>query len=405
LSSDTRVCFFFPQVEKALNSLLDIPARYSTTVVSLQEDDDGVTTACSNGDVIKSKFVIAADGAHSPCRKMLDIGFNGVKPNMRWAVLDTFLKTDFPICPEIISFELEGQSRVAWIPRERGMARFYVLLEGEVNQELAQESIRRHLAPYTVHFDRTEWFSTFDVQERVADTFISKKGRAILAGDSAHVHSVNGGQGLNTGLADAFALVWRLALVLRGFDSSLLQTYNKERRDTAVGVINVAASLVRSTLRTAKEYVEIIEKSSANITGMGISYTAETPLVVAGSVGDFVAGHRCPDFVLDLKGGQQSKRFYETFEYGKFVVLKPPSVADTVFKQPVKVWDVATLEGGKFSITTDKKGEGFTTNFELGKDVAIVIRPDLYIGYVGAHLTEYFSAFLFSETCTLRSEL
>lgn len=54
------------------------------------------------------------------------------------------------------------------------------------------------------------------VQERVAETFISAKGRVMLGGDSAHVHSVNGGQGLNTGMADAFALVWRLALNLKG---------------------------------------------------------------------------------------------------------------------------------------------------------------------------------------------
>lgn len=46
--------------------------------------------------------------------------------------------------------------------RERGMARFYVLLDGEVTQSRAEESIRDHMAPHTVEFDRTEWFSTFD---------------------------------------------------------------------------------------------------------------------------------------------------------------------------------------------------------------------------------------------------
>lgn len=119
------------------------------------------------------------------------------------------------------------------------------------------------------------------MQERIADSFLSSKGRVIFAGDSAHVHSVNGGQGLNTGIADAFALLWRLGLVINnnnnennkneswdGNKNVLIASYNQERRDTAQTVINVAANLVRSTLRTAKEYVEIVEKSAANITGI-----------------------------------------------------------------------------------------------------------------------------------------
>ena len=82
---------------------------------------------------------------------------------MVWAVLDTFIDTDFPVCSEIITFQLRGQSRVAWIPRERGMARFYVLLEeGPITQDRAESSLREHLAPYKIDFVKTEWFSTFE---------------------------------------------------------------------------------------------------------------------------------------------------------------------------------------------------------------------------------------------------
>jgi hypothetical protein len=315
------------------------------------------------------------------------------------------LKTDFPVCSEIISFELDGQSRVAWIPRERGMARFYVLLEGEITQQRAEESIKRHLAPHNVEFAATEWFSSFDVQERVADTFISEKGKIILAGDSAHVHSVNGGQGLNTGIADAFALSWRLAITVKQQQQQhtnnniILQSYNTERRDVAVGVINVAASLVRSTLRTAQEYVAIIEKSAANITGMGITYKPITPLVVESSVAQFVAGAVCPDFTLH--SDVTSKRFYENFVYGKFVVFKPAKLSQPALspsqQQSILVWNVSRIEGStddvKFDITTES-GVNFKTDFELGTDVAVVIRPDLYVGYVGDNYVEYFNSFL-----------
>ncbi len=103
-------------VERALVKHLDIDVRYNTKVESIREHADYVTT-CFGGEVLRSKYVVAADGAHSQVRKELGIEFEGEAPNMCWAVLDTFIETDFPICDEIISFEIDNQSRVSWIPR------------------------------------------------------------------------------------------------------------------------------------------------------------------------------------------------------------------------------------------------------------------------------------------------
>lgn len=96
----------------------------------------------------------------------------------------------------------------------------------------------------------------------------------MLAGDAAHVHSVNGGQGLNTGVADAFSLAWRLAAVVSSPSTlkpdaadKLLRSYDIERRGTAQGVVDVAAALVRDTVREAKQYVGTIEKNAGYITG------------------------------------------------------------------------------------------------------------------------------------------
>src|SRR5207237_302050 len=113
------------------------------------------------------------------------------------------------------------------------------------------------------------------VKERIASTFLSKsgEGRIILAGDAAHVHSVNGGQGLNTGIADAFALAWRLGLALKSTglspeaERNLMRSYDLERRKVAQRVISVAAKLVRDTVHTAKQYVATIERNAAYITG------------------------------------------------------------------------------------------------------------------------------------------
>jgi phenol 2-monooxygenase (NADPH) len=87
------------------------------------------------------------------------------------------------------------------------------------------------------------------------------------------VHSVNGGQGLNTGFADAFGLAWRIAAAVDTEQlapdaaAQLIHSYDAERRATAQDVINVAARLVRDTMHTAKQYVGTIEKNAGYITG------------------------------------------------------------------------------------------------------------------------------------------
>lgn len=114
------------------------------------------------------------------------------------------------------------------------------------------------------------------VKERIAGTFVTKegKGRILLAGDAAHVHSVNGGQGLNTGAADAFALGWRVSMAVKNQNLTqdgalkLIRSYDTERRTVAQNVIDVAAALVRDTVRTATKYVSTIEKNAGYITGM-----------------------------------------------------------------------------------------------------------------------------------------
>jgi phenol 2-monooxygenase len=285
-----------PVIENIIYRKLDNVVCYGERVVAILETEEGIKTTTDRGRVVLSKYAVAADGARSTVRNALNISFEGAKPEMVWAVLDTFIDTDFPECSEIITFQLNGQSRVSWIPRERNMARFYVLLDGEITQKRAEDSIREHMAPHRIDFKKTEWFSTFEgkqclvffsfliqihiltgvtVKERIASTFVSRGGlgRIMLAGDAAHVHSVNGGQGLNTGIADAFGLAWRISMAVNASGhgkitaADLIRTYDTERRSVAQEVINVAASLVRDTVHTAKQYVSTIERNAGYITG------------------------------------------------------------------------------------------------------------------------------------------
>lgn len=151
-----------PIVEQLLASALGDSVMYSEPVESVRETSTGVDVTAVSGRVVHSTYCVAADGARSMVRQSLGIPFTGSKPGMTWAVLDCFIDSDFPRVPEIITFELGGQSRVAWIPRERGLCRFYILLDGEITEEKSKASIKKHLAPYRVDFTKTEWFSTFE---------------------------------------------------------------------------------------------------------------------------------------------------------------------------------------------------------------------------------------------------
>ncbi|KAH7133563.1 FAD binding domain-containing protein [Dactylonectria macrodidyma] len=386
-----------PVVERLIANRLVGRVHYNEQVVSIAEDESSVEIVTKAGRKVRSKFALGADGAKSTVRNALGLTFAGTKPEMLWAVLDTFIDTDFPVCPEIITFELDGQSRVSWIPRERGLCRFYVLLEGEVTQELAEQSIKKHMAPYRVDFLKTEWYSTFDVKERIASSFISKEGsgRIFLAGDAAHVHSVNGGQGLNTGIADAFGIAWRLAMALRPDVSkeaaaSLLLSYDIERRSTAQEVIGVAAALVRDTVHEAKKYVSTIQRNAAYITGMGVSYDGlASPLIKESQHDIWKAGHRCPDIIIKAASSAASTRLYAEASYGKFLVL-------LIGKHPESAFDYDSIADVYHILPSEEQaeqaqevqsqateGNRFTADWVKSDDsYAVVVRPDMYIGYV-----------------------
>ncbi|KAI0850713.1 FAD binding domain-containing protein [Daldinia vernicosa] len=386
-------------VEQVLKDDLDLPVCYQEKVVSISETKDGVTLNTDRGRKVHSKYAIAADGARSTVRQALNISFTGTKPEMMWAVLDTFIDTDFPLCSEIITFQLRGQSRVSWIPRERGMARFYVLLDGEITQKRAETPIREHIAPHRIDFVKTEWFSTFDVKERIASTFVSNQGtgRIILAGDAAHVHSVNGGQGLNTSIADAFSLGWRLAAAVKktnltsGAAVKLIRSYDTERRTVAWEVIDVAAALVRDTNHTAKQYVSTIEKNAGYITRMGVSYDGiGSELIEDSEQNIWKAGKRCPDIQLVGVGTDEAIRLYSITSYGKYLVLfvgesgVPQSFRDVCTNLILRTSDSEQAPVNSHSDGSQDEARIFSSDVVTTQDnFTVVVRPDMYIGYVG----------------------
>lgn len=216
-------------------------------------------------------------------------------------------------------------------------------------------------------------------------------------------HAVNGGQGMNTGLSDAFNLIWRLHFAmnlpqlspkLRG---DLLSSYDIERRATATEVVDVASKLVRSTMAKAQSYVELIEKNAGFITGMGVKYDGlQSPFVVESQRGIFKAGERCPDLWLEESSKKEVIRLYQKLIYGRYVLLlinghlDPPQnqVKENVFLQVLPLKPLQALRAGLAMVedgSGDDTDEGvvFSCSWvKKGQSYAVLVRPDCYIEYV-----------------------
>lgn len=352
-------------IEKLLDEKLKqsgSAVRRATTVEDIRLAHDGCLTRLSSGETIQSKFVIGADGSRSFVRDRFHIPFQIARPQLIWAVIDGIIETDFPKVPEIVVFQAET-SDVAWIPREGEIDRFYVRMDTkEFTAEEAIAKINRAIQPHTLSFKEIVWFSQFSVKESVAEKF-QLHDRVFLAGDACHIHSVNGGQGLNTGVADAFNLMWKLNMVMNfAAPTSLLQTYEGERKPVALSVVETSGELVRSTKystdRThAQDYVKIVQKRAGNITGMGIRY---------GDKG--LVGSRIFDF--ELFDGRFATRLYSLLDYSCFTLLV---FAETELElHPPKFINVIQIYPSQREAGLWKQNGPYSNQ-------AILVRPDSYI--------------------------
>lgn len=352
-------------VENLLDTKLNkigATVKRSAAIANIELNKKGCLTTLSNGEQIQSRYVIGADGAQSFVRNHFKIPFEIIRPQIVWAVIDGIIDTNFPKVPEIIVFQTES-SDVAWIPREGEIDRFYVRMDTkEFTQEEAINKINHAMRPHSLSFKKIVWCSQFSVKESVAEQFVVHD-RIVLAGDACHIHSVNGGQGLNTGLADAFNLMWKLNAVIN-FDApeELLQSYEDERKAVAQSVIETSGELVRSTKYSpngthAQDYVKIVEQRAGNITGMGIRY---------GDQG--LPGSRLFDF--ELFHGKRTTRIYSLLDYTKFTLL----LFGSCELLPVVPEFVQVIQ-----IDSSQCNEHWWTNCIHYKNQAILVRPDAYI--------------------------
>ncbi|MEQ4718585.1 FAD-dependent monooxygenase [Nonomuraea sp. B19D2] len=215
---------------------MGVRIRQGCAVVDVVQDESAAVATLADGRVERAAYLVGCDGGRSVVRKRSGFAFDGTPPTMtgRTAVAEL-------ASPDAVSSALRGPGGLvnrSLVPGEVATIEFDGGPDDRDAPMTAEElagSLRR-VTGQDVVVKRLEAGIRYSDNTRHAETY--RKGRVLLAGDAAHVHSPIGGQGLNLGLQDAVNLGWKLALVVRGLaPDSLLDTYTAERHPVAARVL------------------------------------------------------------------------------------------------------------------------------------------------------------------------
>jgi 2-polyprenyl-6-methoxyphenol hydroxylase-like FAD-dependent oxidoreductase len=212
-------------------------------LATITQDAAGVTATFDDGDVVRARYVVGADGMHSTVREQAGIGFSGGAYEHSFVLADARLIGDAPTDEVRLFWASEGLTVVAPLPN--GDFRIVAPVDDapEVPSVAFVQQILDTRGPGGITVTDITWGSRFRIHHRVADTY--RAGRILLAGDAAHVHSPAGGQGMNLGIQDAVALADALAAVLAGGPDSLLDEYSATRRPIAQQVVALTDRLTK----------------------------------------------------------------------------------------------------------------------------------------------------------------
>lgn len=229
----------------------------STTFVEFTQDGDRVISRIRHADggeeIVESKYLVSCEGPHSLIRKQAGLSFAGKTYPVSYFMADVEL--DWEISHEDVHVWIHEDGMFSAIPMP-GDRRWRLFVESgkeveegatEVTVDLVRRLMAERTGDHTTRASNPSWLSEFRISCRMVDRF--SNGRVFLAGDAAHIHSPTGGQGITTGVGDAYNLAWKLDLALRGVASGeLLDTYSEER-------LPVVRSVLKTTDQTASVFL------------------------------------------------------------------------------------------------------------------------------------------------------
>ena len=375
----------------------------NTELESFTQDETGVTaqikTASGESQTIQAKYLVGCDGAKSAVRHGLGLTFEGSTFERLFYVADTRVEWDLQyetlyvaLAREVFTafFPMPGEHRyriIGTFPESKNQEQGEVVYE-EIEREIKEQS------KLQLEISDVRWFSLYKVHSRRVNKF--SKGRCFLAGDSAHIHSPAGAQGMNTGIQDAYNLAWKLALVIKGHATAqLLDTYNEERLANAKRLLDSTdrmfelaagshwlmsffrtvlfpplAGLMTSIDAVRTRIFTLISQIGINYRGDWLSQETDD------EKGDAKAGDRLPYFTVD---GQSI-----------FNKLKQPGFHLLVFSNREQQEFCSEFQK-HFAHLADCQVVPIDARvreiFENENDFAVLLRPDNYIAFISSEIS------------------
>jgi 3-(3-hydroxy-phenyl)propionate hydroxylase len=354
---------------------LGVPILRDREVVGFTQDDTGVDVGLDGDSSLRAEYLVGCDGGRSVVRKAAGIDFVGLDASTSWIIAEVEMAEE----PEL-GFRKDSAGTHALARTEPGDPIGVVLTERSVQHgdptidDLRQALISVYGTDYGVH--SPTWISRFTDMTRQATAY--RAGRALLAGDAAHIHPPQGGQGLGTGVQDAVNLGWKLAQVVNNTaPESLLDTYHAERHPVGARVLrNTMAQValakpderheaLRDTMTELLRMDDPRRRIAANLSGLDIHYDL--------GEGHPLLGRRMPD--LDLKTPDGCTRVYTLLHEARPVLLNlgaPGGFDISPWADRVRLVD-ATHDG-----VWELPLLG-----EVAAPPAVLIRPDGHVAWAG----------------------
>ena len=358
-------------------SELAVPIYYGIEVKGFAQDDASVDVELSNGQSLRAKYLVGCDGGRSLIRKTAGIEFPGSDPTTSNLIAEAELTEEPPewgIRRDAVGIHslsrLENGKRVRVLVTEQHVG----ATTEPTLRDLSEALIAVYGTDYGIHSPTS--ISRFTDMTRQAATY--RKGRVLLAGDAAHVHPPDGGQGLQTGVQDAVNLGWKLAQVVKGTSPErLLDTYHAERHPVAARVLrNTMASIV---LRREDERTKALRDTMSELLGMDEPRRRFAAMMSGLDIhydlgnGHPLLGRRMPD--LDLVTAKGPLRVFTLLHDARPVLLKlgEPGGFDltpwadrvqSIDAKHVGTWELPVI--GVVTAPTD-----------------VLVRPDGYVAWVG----------------------
>lgn len=312
-------------------------ARFGTEVErptelrSLETHPDEVEAVLAHADGrterLSARYVVGCDGAHSLVRKAAGLTFEGDAFPEQYMIGDVELDWELPVGYSMRSVNMDDNGSMAdmliCIPMP-GVRRYWLSMlrpgadAGDENSlsapdgmgdghgpDLGQiQAVLDRLSPEPTTASTLRWSSAFRVSHRLVDRY--RNGRLFVAGDAAHINPPIGGQGLNTGVQDAYNLAWKLALAVRGVATDeVLESYHAERHPVAQEVVNRtvrharSAGHARSGLGNKGDDPETTLRRQAQLL---VAYPDSPLIQPKGADGTPVAGPATGDRAPDCRG-------------------------------------------------------------------------------------------------------